>query len=208
MYPLIPQPSGDPQLSGDTGCRRQTGTDPSAFVPRRPTPNPERPGEKKIALTTLAIQHPRFCTGEFPDQKKKPKRITRFKLLGHMANRCRLLRFCFPNTLRGRASQKGPRASDDPLSEARRRSRVAARPKSPYPHALRKQPRNGSITRSAVVAWKRVTRVLRCESKRGVPAGFALIIPHPRRKPRSDPESAETSLAATCSDTGSEWSLV
>lgn len=64
------------------------------------------------------------------------------------------------------------------------------------------------MTRVAVVAWKRVTRVLRRESKRGVPAGFALIIPHPLRRPRCDPESAETSLAATHSDTGSEWSLV
>ncbi|KAH8979161.1 hypothetical protein EDB86DRAFT_2836130 [Lactarius hatsudake] len=127
-----------------------------------------------------------------------------------MANRCRLLRICFPNILRRRASQKGPRADDDPSrsSEARRRSRVAARPKSPCPQALRRRPRNGSMTRAAVVAWKRVTRVLRRESKRGVPAGFALIIPHPLRRPRCDPESAEMSLAATYSDTGSEWSLV
>jgi hypothetical protein len=67
------------------------------------------------------------------------------------------------------------------------------------------------MTRATVVAWKRVTRVLRRESKRGIPAGFALIIPHTRRKPPHrdlDPESGETSLAQTCSDTGSDWSLV
>ncbi|KAI9451743.1 hypothetical protein BJY52DRAFT_1226468 [Lactarius psammicola] len=126
-----------------------------------------------------------------------------------MANRCRLLRICFPNILsRGRASQKSPRFSDDPSSEARRRSRVVARPRSPHPQALRKQPKNGSMTRVAVVVWKRVTRVLRRESTRGVPAGFALIIPHPLRRPRYDPESTETSLAVAYSDTGSEWSLV
>ncbi|KAH9019984.1 hypothetical protein EDB85DRAFT_2153372 [Lactarius pseudohatsudake] len=125
-----------------------------------------------------------------------------------MANRCRLLRICFPNILRRRASQKNPRANDDSSSSARRRSRLAARPKSPCPQARHKRPRNGSMTRAAVVAWKRVTRVLRRESKRGVPAGFALIVPHPLRRPRCDPESAEMSSAATYSDTGSEWSLV
>ena len=60
------------------------------------------------------------------------------------------------------------------------------------------------MTRAAVIAWKRVTRVLRRESKRGVPAGFALIVPHPGRKP----ESGETSLAPTGSNADSGWSLV
>ena len=67
------------------------------------------------------------------------------------------------------------------------------------------------MTRAAVVAWKRVTRVLRRESKRGVPPGFALIVPHTSRKPPHcdrDPESGETSLAPTCSEPGSDWSLV
>jgi len=68
------------------------------------------------------------------------------------------------------------------------------------------------MTRAAVVAWKRVTRVLRRESSKrggGVPAGFALIIPsHLGRKKPLHVSDPETSLAPTGSDPSSEWSLV
>lgn len=83
-----------------------------------------------------------------------------------------------------------------------------------------------------VVAWKRITRALRrSESKRGLPAGFALIVPHPhphrtlelsRRCEELElemelelesPETEATVVATTCSETdtagsSSGWSLV
>ena len=79
-----------------------------------------------------------------------------------------------------------------------------------------------------VVAWKRITRALRrSESKRGLPAGFALIVPHPHRTLESarrceelemelemeSPETEATVVATTCSETdtagsSSGWSLV
>ena len=79
-----------------------------------------------------------------------------------------------------------------------------------------------------VVAWKRITRALRrSESKRGLPAGFALIVPHPHRTlelarrceelememEMESPETEATVVATTCSETdtagsSSGWSLV
>ena len=81
-------------------------------------------------------------------------------------------------------------------------------PRSPCPQTLRKKQRKGTKKRVAVVAWKRVTRFLRRESKRcGVPAGFALIVPH---SARCELESAETAtvVATTWTETDSDWSLV
>ncbi|KAF8266124.1 hypothetical protein EI94DRAFT_1701952 [Lactarius quietus] len=120
-----------------------------------------------------------------------------------MAHRCRLLRrICFLR--RRRASQKGPAepssssSSSSASPETRRRNRS--------------RPKKGPKKRVAVVVWKRLTRVLRRESKRGVPAGFALIIPHAHAHRISrcdpDPDSPETTVAATYSETGSDWSVV
>lgn len=105
--------------------------------------------------------------------------------------------------------------------------RLAAR--SPCPQVLRKQ-KGPKKKRLMVVAWKRITRALRrSESKRGLPAGFALIVPHPHRTlelarrceelelememEMESPETEATVVATTCSETdtagsSSGWSLV